>query len=69
MIIDLAEIKKLQKTYQNDHIVLNALNNMVNVVSQSNAEELMSSVALSTLKSLGVVKEETSTGEVQQLNS
>jgi len=69
MIVDLNEIKKLQKKYQNDHIALNALQNMVNVVSQSRVEELKGSIALTTLMSLGVLTEEIEKKKPTQLNS
>jgi len=70
MIIDLKEIAKLEKKYQNDRIALDALHNMVQIVSAAGHEELTHpSLAILTLLDLGVLKVETSKKEIQQLNS
>lgn len=70
MIIDLKEIQRLQKKYQNYPIAINAIQNMVDIVSRSRVEELQGSLAFITLMDLGVVKEEESKEKkVQQINS
>jgi len=68
MIIDLNKIKSLEKKFQNDRIALAALQNMVHLVTQADESILKSSIALSTLKELGVVTTEDSQ-QPQQLNS
>lgn len=56
MLLDLKEVQKLEKKYQNDRIALDALSTMVRIVSQQSAENLVGSIALTTLSDLGVIK-------------
>ena len=69
VVLDLKKIKELEKKYQNDVISLNALKNMVMLVTTHEPETINSSLVLDTLKDLGVVKDTESKGPVQQLNS
>ena len=69
MILDLKEIAKLEKRYQNDSISLNALYNMVDLVSKADEKILIGSLALSTLSELGVLKTPAVKKEAEQLNS
>jgi len=70
MVIDLKKIQSLQKKYQNDHIALSALQNMVAVVTNQTEENLKGSIAFDTLKELGVlVSSDPKAKEPQQLNS
>ena len=71
MVIDLKKIQSLQKKYQNDHIALSALQNMVAVVTNQTEENLKGSIALSTLVELGVLRasDPQPNSEPQQLNS
>jgi len=71
VVLDLKKIKELEKKYQNDRISLNALNNMIMLVTTHERETMNSSLVLDTLRDLGVivVKDIESKGQVQQLNS
>lgn len=69
MILDLKKIAKLEKRYQNDSISLNALYNMVDLVSKADEKILIGSLALSTLSELGVLKTPAVKKEAEQLNS
>lgn len=69
MILDLKEVAKLERKYQNHDIALNALNNMVQNVSQVGTEELEHpNLAITTLVELGILKS-SSDKKPQQLNS
>jgi len=75
MIIDLKKLAQLEREFQNDHITLNALQNMVEIVTRSNSGEYNNSVndfnAIWTLTELGVLKNnpENKNPDKQQLNS
>jgi hypothetical protein len=69
MTLDLEKLAKLERKYRDDSITLDALHNMVLIVtsSQESAVELVSTVQFLTLLDLGVIKGVTTTS--QQLNS
>jgi len=67
-IIDFKKLAELEKTYGENGISINALNQMVNYVLDA-SNKTSNSIAHETLENLGVIKVSTETKKTEKLNS
>ena len=72
MKIDFKKLRKVEQEYRNDHIALNTLQTMVDVIlngNQNSISEKSIKIAEETLTALGVLVETPNAKDPVQLNS